>query len=116
MLSNGRPYEDASALRSVSVGDPTDCFFRVSRFHTMKSSFSLKWASELDRLEAMAVLLSAVEKGSLSGAARELHMPVSTLNRRITDLEEYLGTRLLTRTTRQLKLTDAGASYVASAR
>jgi DNA-binding transcriptional LysR family regulator len=82
----------------------------------MKSSFSLKWASELDRLEAMAVLLSAVEKGSLSGAARELHMPVSTLTRRITDLEEYLGTRLLTRTTRQLKLTDAGASYVASAR
>jgi DNA-binding transcriptional LysR family regulator len=82
----------------------------------MKSSFSLKWASELDRFEAMAVLLSAVEKGSLSGAARELHMPVSTLTRRITDLEEYLGIRLLTRTTRQLKLTDAGASYVASAR
>jgi DNA-binding transcriptional LysR family regulator len=82
----------------------------------MMSSFSLEWTSELDRLEAMAVLLSAVEKGSLSGAARELHMPVSTLTRRITDLEEYLGTRLLTRTTRQLKLTDAGAAYVASAR
>jgi DNA-directed RNA polymerase specialized sigma24 family protein len=45
----------------------------------MMSSFSLEWTSELDRLEAMAVLLSAVEKGSLSGAARELHMPVSTL-------------------------------------
>jgi len=75
-----------------------------------------KWADEVDRLEAMAVLLSAVEKGSLSGAARELRMPVSTLTRRITDLEEYLGTRLLIRTTRRLKLTDAGASYVASAR
>ena len=70
----------------------------------------------MDRFEAMAVLLSAVEKGSLSAAARELRMPVSTLTRRITDLEEYLGTRLLTRTTRQLKLTDAGASYVATAR
>jgi DNA-binding transcriptional LysR family regulator len=81
----------------------------------MKSS-SLKWASELDRLEAMSVLLSAVEKGSLSAAARELRMPVSTLTRRITDLEEYLDTRLLTRTTRQLKLTAAGASYIASAR
>jgi DNA-binding transcriptional LysR family regulator len=70
----------------------------------------------VDRFEAMAVLLSAVEKGSLSAAARELRMPVSTLTRRITDLEGYLGTRLLTRTTRQLKLTDAGASYVATAR
>jgi DNA-binding transcriptional LysR family regulator len=70
----------------------------------------------VDRLEAMAMLLSAVDKGSLSGAARELKIPVSTLTRRITELEEHLGTRLLTRTTRKLKLTDAGAAYVASAR
>src|ERR1700726_3752576 len=91
-------------------------FTKTPKFHTMMTSFSLQGASELDRLEAMAVLLSAVEKGSLSAAARELRMPVSTLTRRITDLEEYLGTRLLTRTTRQLKLTDAGASYIASAR
>jgi len=80
------------------------------------SPSSLKWTSELDRLDAMAMLLSAVDKGSLSAAAREQQIPVSTLTRRITDLEEHLGTRLLTRTTRKLKLTDAGAAYVASAR
>ena len=64
----------------------------------------------------MSMLLSAVEKGSLSAAARDQRIPVSTLTRRITDLEEHLGTRLLTRTTRKLKLTDAGAAYVASAK
>jgi len=73
-------------------------------------------ASELDRLEAMAMLLSAAERGSFSSAARELRMPVSTVTRRVTELEEYLGTRLLTRTTRKLRLTDAGAAYLASAR
>jgi len=76
----------------------------------------LTWTCDVDRLEAMAMLLSAVDEGSLSAAAREQKIPVSTLTRRITDLEAHLGTRLLTRTTRKLKLTDAGAAYVASAR
>jgi DNA-binding transcriptional LysR family regulator len=70
----------------------------------------------LDRLEAMAMLLTVVDKGSLSAAARELQIPVATVNRRVTDLEELLGTRLLTRTTRKLTLTDAGTAYVAAAR
>lgn len=70
----------------------------------------------MDRLEAMAMLLTAVDKGSLSAAARELRIPVSTLTRRVTDLEEHLGTRLLTRTTRKLTLTDTGAAYIAAAR
>jgi DNA-binding transcriptional LysR family regulator len=77
---------------------------------------SLKWTRDLDRIEAMTMLLSAVDKGSFSAAARELKVPVSTLTRRVTDLEEFLETRLLTRTTRKLTVTDAGASYVAAAR
>lgn len=64
----------------------------------------------------MAMLLTAVDKGSFSAAARELRIPVSTLTRRVTDLEEHLGTRLITRTTRKLTLTDAGVSYMAAAR
>jgi len=70
----------------------------------------------LDRLEAMEMLLTAVDRGSLSAAARELKIPVSTLTRKVADLEELLGTRLLIRTTRKLTLTDAGMSYVAAAR
>ncbi|WP_322046315.1 LysR family transcriptional regulator [Paraburkholderia sp. J67] len=64
----------------------------------------------------MEMLLSAVDRGSLSAAARELKIPVSTLTRKVADLEELLGTRLLIRTTRKLTLTDAGLSYVAAAR
>ncbi|KWB20843.1 LysR family transcriptional regulator [Burkholderia cepacia] len=70
----------------------------------------------MDRLEAMEMLVSAVDGGSLSAAARELKIPVSTLTRKVADLEEMLGTRLLIRTTRKLTLTDAGMSYVAAAR
>ncbi|WP_332459661.1 LysR family transcriptional regulator [Caballeronia hypogeia] len=70
----------------------------------------------VDRLEAMEMLVSAVDGGSLSAAARELKIPVSTLTRKVADLEEMLGTRLLIRTTRKLTLTDAGMSYVAAAR
>ncbi|SAK54300.1 LysR family transcriptional regulator [Caballeronia hypogeia] len=62
------------------------------------------------------MLVSAVDGGSLSAAARELKIPVSTLTRKVADLEEMLGTRLLIRTTRKLTLTDAGMSYVAAAR
>jgi len=62
------------------------------------------------------MLLTAVDRGSLSAAARELKIPVSTLTRKVADLEEMLGTRLLIRTTRKLTLTDAGMSYVAAAR
>ena len=62
------------------------------------------------------MLLTAVDKGSLSAAARELKIPASTLTRKVADLEEMLGTRLLIRTTRKLTLTDAGMSYVAAAR
>ena len=64
----------------------------------------------------MEMLLAAVDRGSLSAAARELKIPVSTLTRKVADLEELLGTRLLIRTTRKLTLTDAGMSYVAAAR
>jgi len=64
----------------------------------------------------MAMLVSAVDTGSLSAAAREMKIPVTTLTRRVADLEEMLGTRLLIRTTRKLTLTDAGTVYVAAAR
>lgn len=70
----------------------------------------------MDRLEAMAMLVKVTETGSLSAAGRALQVPLATLSRRISDLEAQLGTRLLTRTTRKLTLTDAGQAYVAAAR
>jgi DNA-binding transcriptional LysR family regulator len=70
----------------------------------------------MDRLEAMSMLLTVTEKGSLSAAGRALQVPLATLSRRISDLEALLGTRLLIRSTRKLTLTDAGIAYVAAAR
>ncbi|WP_204117387.1 LysR family transcriptional regulator [Paraburkholderia sp. C35] len=70
----------------------------------------------MDRLEAMAMLVSSVEEGSLSAAARKMRIPVATLTRNVNDLEALVGTKLLVKTTRKLMLTDAGAEYVASAK
>jgi len=60
----------------------------------------------------MAVLLAAVEAGSLSGAGRKLRMPLPTISRKLSDLEDHLGARLVIPTSRQMSLTDAGRSYV----
>ncbi|HEX3366711.1 LysR family transcriptional regulator [Phenylobacterium sp.] len=70
----------------------------------------------MDRLEAMSVLLEAVDAGTLSAAGRRLGAPLATVSRRIADLEAHLKTRLLVRGSRRLTLTDAGRAYVAAAR
>jgi len=70
----------------------------------------------MDRLEAMSILVAAVEAGSLSAAARRLGTPLATVSRKVAELEAYLQTRLLNRSSRQLTLTDAGRSYVAACR
>jgi len=70
----------------------------------------------MDRLEAMSILLTVVDAGSLSAGSRRLGMPLATVSRRVSDLEAHLGTRLLNRSTRRLILTDAGQSYVAACR
>lgn len=66
----------------------------------------------MDRLDAMQAFVVTVDRGSLSKAARALGRSITAVSRAITSLEERLGVRLLTRTTRALKLTDAGARYL----
>jgi DNA-binding transcriptional LysR family regulator len=70
----------------------------------------------MDRLEAMEMLIEAVDAGSLSAAARKRNVPLPTLSRKISDLEERLGVKLLARTTRSLNLTDAGAAYLTASK
>ena len=70
----------------------------------------------MDRLAAMSTFMAAVETGSLSAASRKLGMPLATVSRKVAELEAYLRTRLLNRTSRRLVLTDAGQSYVAACR
>jgi DNA-binding transcriptional LysR family regulator len=70
----------------------------------------------MDRLEAMSLLIAVAEAGSLTAAGRKLGVPLPTVSRKISELEAHLMTRLLTRSTRRLSLTEAGAAYVAAAR
>jgi DNA-binding transcriptional LysR family regulator len=70
----------------------------------------------MDRLEAMRLLITAVEAGSFSAAARKLGVPLPTLSRKIAELEKHVNARLLIRSTRKLSLTEAGGAYAAAAR
>lgn len=70
----------------------------------------------MDRLQAMQTLVRVVELGSFSAAARELGSTQSAVSKQVAALEKQLGAQLLARSTRSLKLTDAGERYVEQAR
>jgi DNA-binding transcriptional LysR family regulator len=74
-----------------------------------------KW-KPVDRLEAMSILLIAAECGSLSKASRRLRLPLTTVSRKVSDLESHLKADLLVRSSKGLELTQAGRSYVAAAK
>lgn len=57
------------------------------------------------------MFLEVARSGSFTAAARALGIPKSTLSEKIRDLEEGLGTTLIIRTTRSLRLTEAGQTY-----
>ncbi len=63
----------------------------------------------MDRLSGMAIFLQAAEKGNFSAAARVLKVSPGAVTKHIATLENHLGVRLFDRTTRQVKLTEAGA-------
>ena len=60
-------------------------------------------------LNSLAIFAKVVEARSFSEAARRLKMPISTVSRRVAELEDQLGAGLLERSTRNLRLTDIGA-------
>src|SRR5437763_8191534 len=62
-------------------------------------------------LNELLVFATVVKAGSFVGAARLLAMPKSTVSRKVSELEARLGARLLQRTTRKLRVTDAGNAY-----
>lgn len=70
----------------------------------------------MDRLDAMATLIAAVDGGSLSAASRALGMPLATVSRKVSELEAHLRTQLVVRTSRKLLLTEAGRAYVIASR
>ena len=63
-------------------------------------------------LNALAVFAKVIEAGNFSEAARRLKMPISTVSRRVAELEDQLGVRLIERSTRNLRLTELGAEVL----
>ena len=67
----------------------------------------------VDRLTSMTVFSRVASTRSFSGAARELGISQATASKHVQTLEDWLGVRLLHRTTRRVALTDAGESFFA---
>jgi LysR family transcriptional regulator for bpeEF and oprC len=65
----------------------------------------------MDRLQAMQVFTRVVDTNSFTRAAETLDLPRASVTTIIQNLEAFLGTRLMHRTTRRLSLTPDGAAY-----
>jgi DNA-binding transcriptional LysR family regulator len=65
----------------------------------------------MDRLREMEMFVRVVEAGSFSAAARDLNMGQPAVSKTIASLEDRLGVRLLTRSTRKLSPTEAGTAF-----
>ena len=70
----------------------------------------------MDRLHLISVFVAVVDASSFAGAARKLGLSPPAVTRAINELERALGVRLLTRTTRVVRVTEAGARYVEDCR
>src|SRR5262245_12805333 len=62
-------------------------------------------------MDAIAAFVKVIEAGSFSAAARRLGVPKTTVSAKVAGLEKRLGVRLIQRTTRKLRMTEAGEQY-----
>ena len=70
----------------------------------------------MDRIDAIKALIASVDEGSLAKAAKRLGRSPAALTRTIAFLEQDVGVELLHRTTRTLRLSEAGERYAAACR
>ena len=70
----------------------------------------------MDRFHLITLFVAVVDANGFAGAARKLSISPPAVTRAVNELENHLGLRLLTRTTRTLRVTDAGERYVQDCR
>ncbi len=70
----------------------------------------------MDRLHLMNVYVAVVEAEGFAGGARKLQMSPPAVTRAVAALEERLGVKLLNRTTRYVRMTEAGQKYYEDAK
>jgi DNA-binding transcriptional LysR family regulator len=70
----------------------------------------------VDRIDAMKIFVAAIDEGNLAGAGRKLGRSPAAVGRAIAFLETRVGAQLLHRTTRSVKISDAGERYAIACR
>ncbi|MEE2730139.1 MAG: LysR substrate-binding domain-containing protein [Pseudomonadota bacterium] len=70
----------------------------------------------MDKLKAMSVFIAVAEEQGFAAAARRLALSAPAITRTVAELEEHLGVILLLRTTRRVRLTEAGQRFLQDAR
>jgi len=70
----------------------------------------------MDKFNLISIFVAVVDTNGFAGAARKLNISPPAVTRAINELETRLNVRLLTRTTRSVRVTDAGARYVEDCR
>lgn len=70
----------------------------------------------MDRFQEMAIFLAVADEEGFAAAARRLNMSAPTVTRAVAALEERIGAQLLARTTRSVRLTEAGQRYLEDCR
>lgn len=70
----------------------------------------------MDRLQSLEVFIAVAEAESFAGGARAMGLSAPSATRGVNALEDRLGARLFTRTTRRVRLTDVGRTYLEDAR
>jgi DNA-binding transcriptional LysR family regulator len=70
----------------------------------------------MDRIDAMKIFIASLDEGSLAGASRKTGRSAAAVSRAIAFLEAHVGVPLLHRTTRSIKLSEAGERYALACR
>ncbi len=70
----------------------------------------------MDRIKTLEIFVAVADAGGFAGGARAVGLSAPSVTRGINALEERLGARLFTRTTRRVRLTDVGEAYLEDAR
>lgn len=86
-------------------GGPIIGLLGTKLVHTMQE------LAEQGSMEELTAFVAVGEAGSFAGAATQIGRDASVVSRRVSQLEQRLGVRLLSRTTRHVSLTEVGAVY-----
>jgi len=84
-------------------------------YENITVEYKLTIRAFMQDISAIPVFTAVIEQGSFSKAAEKLGITKSAVSKRIAGLEAQLGVKLLYRTTRKLRLTEAGERYFAYA-